>query len=168
MKKTVICCMLLWAFSVGGALGQTASVTIDTGAEGLPLNPGMFGLFFEEINYSGDGGLYAEEIENRSFEDYRLPEGTVIRGGKAVGPNKGWGVEFRSENKFPNWEFSARDVEAYLTLETENPIHPNNPSYACVTVGTAFPKGEAILSNDGFWGIPITQGEQYRFSVFAR
>lgn len=168
MKKTVTCCMLLWAFSVGAALGQTASVTIDTGAEGDPLNPGMFGLFFEEINHSGDGGLYAEQIENRSFEDYRLPEGTVMRGDKAVGPNKGWGVEFSSEEKFPGWEFSARDVEAYLTLETENPIHKNNPSYACVTVGTAFPKGEAVLSNDGFWGIPITKGEQYKFSVFAR
>ncbi len=168
MKKTFICFMLVWAFSVCAAIGQTVNLTVDAGAQGVPLNPGMFGLFFEEINHSGDGGLYAELIENRSFEDYRLPEGTAIRGGKAVGPNKGWSVGFSSENKFPNWEFSANDVEAYLTLETENPIHENNPSYACVTVGTVLPKGQAILSNDGYWGIPINKGEQYKFSMFAR
>ena len=168
MKKTFICFVLVWAFSVCAAVGQTVNLTVDAGADGVPLNPGMFGLFFEEINHSGDGGLYAELIENRSFEDYRLPEGTAIRGDKAVGPNKGWSDGFSSENKFPNWEFSANDVEAYLTLETENPIHENNPSYACVTVGTVLPKGQAILSNDGYWGIPINKGDEYKFSMFAR
>ena len=168
MKKTFICFMLVWTFSVCAAVGQTINLTVDAGAQGLPLNPGMFGLFFEEINHSGDGGLYAELIENRSFEDYRLPEGTAICGDKAVGPNKGWSVGFNSENKFPNWEFSANNVEAYLTLETENFIHPNNPSYACVTVGTVLPNGQATLSNDGYWGIPINKGEQYKFSIFAR
>ena len=168
MKKTFTLFVLALAAMTACVFAQTATLSVDAGADGIPLNPGMYGIFFEEINHSGDGGIYAELIENRSFEDYRLPEGTAIRGDKAVGPNKGWSVGFSSENKFPNWEFSASDVEAYLTLETENPIHENNPSYACVTVGTVLPKGQAILSNDGYWGIPINKGDQYKFSMFAR
>ena len=33
------------------------------------LNPGMYGIFYEEINHSGDGGLYAELVRNRNFND---------------------------------------------------------------------------------------------------
>ena len=110
MKKTFISFLLVWAFSVCAAVGQTVNLTVDAGADGVPFNPGMFGLFFEEINHSGDGGIYAELIENRSFEDYRLPDGTAIRGETAVGPNKGWRVGFISENKFTQWEFKANNL----------------------------------------------------------
>ena len=168
MKKTFILFVLALAAMAACAFAQTATLSVDAGADGVPLNPGMYGIFFEEINHSGDGGIYAELIENRSFEDYRLPEGTAIRGENAVGPNKGWRVKFDSENKFPHWEFAASNLEAYLTLETENPIHPNNLSYACVTIGTLLPNGKAVLSNDGYWGIAVKKGEQYKFSIFAR
>ena len=43
----------------------------------FPLNEEMYGVFYEEINHAGDGGLYAELIRNRSFMDARLPEGTA-------------------------------------------------------------------------------------------
>ena len=39
-----------------------------SGKKGVPIQKGMVGLFFEDINYAADGGLYAEMIENRSFE----------------------------------------------------------------------------------------------------
>ena len=168
MKKTFTLFVLALAAMTACAFAQTATLSVDAGADGVPLNPRMYGIFFEEINHSGDGGIYAELIENRSFEDYRLPEGTAIRGENAVGPNKGWRVKFDSTNKFPHWEFSANNLEAYLTLGTESPIHPNNLSYACVTIGTVLPNGKAVLSNDGYWGIAVKKGEQYKFSIFAR
>jgi hypothetical protein len=46
-------------------------------------NPKMWGIFIEEINHAGDGGLYAEQIRNRAFADSNLPEGTIYSGGKA-------------------------------------------------------------------------------------
>ena len=47
---------------------QSNTMTIDAGAEGIPIQKTMFGLFFEDINFAADGGLYAEKIKNRSFE----------------------------------------------------------------------------------------------------
>ena len=43
-------------------------MTIDAGAKGIAVQPTMYGLFFEDINFAADGGLYAEKIKNRSFE----------------------------------------------------------------------------------------------------
>ena len=47
---------------------QSNTMTIDAGAEGIPIQKTMFGLFFEDLNFAADGGLYAEKIKNRSFE----------------------------------------------------------------------------------------------------
>ena len=44
---------------------RTLSVSVKPGAE---INPDMYGVFFEDINFGADGGLYAELVKNRSFE----------------------------------------------------------------------------------------------------
>jgi len=53
-------------------------VTIDLSREEAEIPPSLYGIFFEEITHSGDGGLYAEMIRNRGFEDGTLPSGTVL------------------------------------------------------------------------------------------
>lgn len=50
------------------AMGATYDLTLNVGKKGAPVQPTMFGLFFEDINFAADGGLYAEKIINRSFE----------------------------------------------------------------------------------------------------
>ena len=57
-----ICCAISAAASVPTVLKLDASKT------GAPVQPTMYGLFFEDINYAADGGIYAEKIKNRSFE----------------------------------------------------------------------------------------------------
>ncbi len=47
---------------------STATLDIDADGAGAELNPDMFGIFFEDINYAADGGIYAELVRNRSFE----------------------------------------------------------------------------------------------------
>src|ERR1700688_640783 len=44
------------------------SLTVHAGQPGTRINPAMWGIFFEDINFGGDGGLYAELVKNRSFE----------------------------------------------------------------------------------------------------
>mgnify|MGYP000162779785 CR=1 FL=1 len=61
-------------------------VTIDLSKEEAEIPSSLYGIFFEEITHSGDGGLYAEMIRNRGFEDGTLPSGTVLKDGKAIGP----------------------------------------------------------------------------------
>ncbi|MDR2038240.1 MAG: carbohydrate binding domain-containing protein [Bacteroidales bacterium] len=47
---------------------QTIDLTLDTRKKSAPIQPTMYGLFFEDINFAADGGLYAELVKNRSFE----------------------------------------------------------------------------------------------------
>ena len=56
-----------------GCKAQTAVLNVDASREGVTVSPTLYGLFYEEINHAGEGGLYAELIQNRSFEDEARP-----------------------------------------------------------------------------------------------
>ena len=106
----------------------------------------LVGVFFEDINYAADGGLYAELIQNRDFE-YKITD--------TKGRNKTW-------TSTKAW--SVYENEVKLSIKTDTPIHANNPHYAVLDViktGTG-------LTNEGFDGIPIKKGEKYDISIFAK
>jgi alpha-L-arabinofuranosidase len=107
------------------------------------ISPDLFGIFFEDINYAADGGLYAELIQNRSFE-------------YSTADNPDW-------NFFTAWELLQKSGTCSISMGTEAPIHPNNPHYLVLHVG-----GETGLRNTGFDGIVINAGETYNLSLFAR
>ena len=50
------------------ALAQTGNITVQVDKPGAPIPKTLFGLFFEDINFGADGGLYPERVKNRSFE----------------------------------------------------------------------------------------------------
>lgn len=105
----------------------------------------LMGIFFEDINYSADGGLYAELIQNRDFEyDPSDREG-----------DKNW-------NSTHSWKLEGEN--ATFTILTSDPIHPNNPHYAVLKTN----QPGAALTNTGFDGIALKAGEKYDFSLFAR
>jgi len=75
--------------SVGGARqvpGGTGRISIDVSGPGTAVPPRLYGIFFEEINHAGDGGLYAELVRNRGFEDANLPPACVREGNFIVPP----------------------------------------------------------------------------------
>ena len=105
----------------------------------------LMGIFFEDINYSADGGLYAELIQNRDFEyDPSDREG-----------DKNWNSTHSLKLEGEN---------ATFTISTSDPIHPNNPHYAVLKTN----QPGAALTNTGFDGIALKAGEKYDFSLFAR
>ncbi|GHT11533.1 alpha-L-arabinofuranosidase [Bacteroidia bacterium] len=131
---------LLWSENAKGDPERFASlkpvdavITVDN-AKSKKISDKLIGIFFEDINYAADGGLYAELIQNRDFE--YTPE-----------DNKNW-------NATTAWHAAG-------TIDTLNPIHPNNPHYIVLKAGDK-------LINDGFDGIPVKAGEKYDFSVFAK
>ncbi|MBB5350700.1 hypothetical protein HNR46_000928 [Haloferula luteola] len=129
-----------------GAPSKAELLTVDLAHE-TAISPMLMGAFFEDLSYSADGGLYAELIENRSFDlspaDY-----------PGWGPLSFWQLETRGGG------------EGQLISESADPIHPNNPHYLVLGVKNA---GDGVgVVNHGFGGIPIQQGETYDFSVFAR
>ncbi|WP_238480279.1 alpha-L-arabinofuranosidase C-terminal domain-containing protein [Mangrovibacterium lignilyticum] len=106
----------------------------------------LIGVFFEDINYAADGGLYAELVQNRGFE-YK-PADTKFR-------DKNW-------NSRKAWSYTGDD--AGFSIDTIAPVHPNQKHYAVLTIAE---QGDA-LENEGFDGIPMKAGDNYNFAVFAR
>jgi alpha-L-arabinofuranosidase len=122
-----------------------AKFTVDA-AKSKKISDELLGIFFEDINYAADGGLYAELVQNRDFE-YILAD--------TKGRDKTW-------NSTKAW--SLKGETSRYVIDSINPIHPNNKHYAKITIqqtGTA-------LANEGFDGIAIKAGDKYVFSVFAR
>jgi hypothetical protein len=131
---------------VGRALADVAVINVQADAPGRPISPDLVGIFFEDINYAADGGLYAELIQNRSFE-YQATEQ------KTWNPLSYWEVQIRGGGR------ASLDVEAA-------PLNANNPHYAVLEVSEP---GQGVgLANPGFDGIRVEAGERYRVSRFAR
>ena len=66
MKKAITLC--LFSMGVVGLMAQSNEFKIDVQKTGAPIQSTMYGIFFEDINFGADGGLYAELVKNRSFE----------------------------------------------------------------------------------------------------
>lgn len=151
LLQRAFACLLASGFTVTTAVRAEppgeATITVRAGDRGVQISPDLFGIFFEDINYSADGGLYAELIQNRSFE-------------YTQGDRKDW-------NSLTSWEWIERGGgKGALAVETEQPLHVNNPHHAVLTVGAG--GGEVGLRNPGFDGIVLKAGEIYDFSLFAR
>ncbi len=112
-----------------------------TNKKGVDVNPDMIGLFFEDINYGADGGLYAELLENRSFDFFPT-------------------MEFDDISPLEAWE-SVNGAQ--FTSETEKPMNDINPQYAHI-------KGEAGsgIVNRAYEGMFLEKGKKYDFSVYVR
>lgn len=67
MKK-LLCSVVVVAACLSANASEPVTITIDAARPGAEIKPTMYGLFFEDINYGADGGLYAEMVKNRSFE----------------------------------------------------------------------------------------------------
>ena len=117
------------------------NLTVD-GGKAKPISDKLIGVFFEDINYGADGGLYAELIQNRDFEYSAADRGE-------------W-------NATTAWSLEGKGTE--LRITTDSPIHPNNPHYAVLDVK----QPGASLSNGGYDGIVLRKGEKYDFSWRTR
>ncbi len=152
-KKTTT--LLLAAAAIFGTASVTradqATLRVDTRAPGVPVSPLLYGAFFEEINHAGDGGLYAELIRNRSFEDADTPQGWSVVTGSGGG--------------------------ADIALDSSRPLNANNRRALRLEVSTAGAGGvgNAVtrvggpgIVNEGYWGIAVRAGESYDLSLHAR
>ncbi len=139
---------LLLAFSSVSLLSQNPQPTIisvDATHPGAAISPSQFGIFFEDINFGADGGLYPELVKNRSFE-FSEPltgwhEVLAYEPGKGLDPPKG-----------------------EISVHTEDPLNASNPHYLRVRV---YNPGYAFY-NVGFRGIGVEAGAEYRFSAYVR
>ena len=107
-----------------------------------PVSPMLYGVFFEEINRAGDGGLYAEMIQNRSFED-------------AANEPAGWAIEKTGD--------SAR-----VDIDRENPMK-GDQQFNASSLRVRLPNGGAArLINEGFKGMAVRDKQRYSLSMMVR
>jgi alpha-L-arabinofuranosidase len=137
VNRWLLLLLLCCAASPGLLPGATVTVAVDR--PGAGINPAMWGVFFEDINFGADGGLYAELVKNRGFE---FPE-----------PLMGW------------IQISPSKARGELTVRTADPFSPGNPHYIRLESEGTAPFG---VSNEGFRGMGVRQGESYNFSAQIR
>ena len=146
---------LLTAGLLAASLGLFAQRPMTAPKGGKMISDELIGIFFEDISSSADGGLYAELVQNGSFE-YNPTE------------HDGWGAGTAWRQVRPGHSLGM------LEVRKDQPIHPNNPTYMRLHAERVKEfydyqgwRGYG-LQNDGFDGISVKAGEKYDFSVFLR
>lgn len=121
-----------------------------SGKKGVPIQKDMIGLFFEDINYAADGGLYAEMLENRSFA-FQDCWGTV-------------GDYYTKHDPGYGWSATQDCGQGRMDYVTGSPLTRENPYYLRFTADYA---GQGF-ANKAYEGVRLEKGKQYRASFYAR
>ena len=131
----------------------TAQVTIDIDANqrGPKISPTHYGIFFEDINHAADGGLYAELIRNRSFED---------------GPRYGAPADMQG---WKPYSYNGSTIDARLVQPSKKVKLLNSAQQNALELTINATSANAVrLENEGFWGINAVQGRTYRLSLWLK
>ena len=147
--------MTLCAALLMTSMSMQAQKTMTPPAGGKAISDHLIGIFFEDISSSADGGLYAELLQNGSFE-YNPTE------------RDGWGAGTAWRMLRPGHSLGRMEPRM------DAPLHPNNPTYMRLYIERVKEyydytgwKGFG-LQNDGFDGMAVKAGAKYDFSVFLR
>jgi len=146
---------LVYAFIVGllfipfaGFSQQAVKGSQPDAAKSRKISPDLFGVFFEDISYAADGGLYGQLIQNGSFE-------------YSPDDRKEW-------NPLTNWEYTTKGYGyGTISVETAAPVNANNPHYVVLNIDDPGQQGVGV-TNLGYDGIAVKAGEVYNFSVFVK
>ena len=163
-------------------LAATVSIHINATNPGPHLNPRMYGIFLEEINHGVDGGLYAEMIRNRGFEDAKPPEGFTFRPGNGNRPGRWMAGQYDAAafgrfdyfnpdgtmKDFPFWSLVKEGAaQGSMNLDTNHPLDPAGPRSLRLEIDD-LGSGRLGIANEGFFGVGVVAGKQYSLSFWAR
>lgn len=134
------CPLLIVVLQAQLVFAQTRNVTVQVNKPGAAIPKTLFGLFFEDINFGADGGLYPERVKNRSFE---FP------------------------NPMMGWKQLDRGTKGQLYVYDHGSVTDTPNSHYLRIKSSGNGKGFGI-SNEGFRGIGVQKDSEYRFSIKAR
>ena len=131
---------------IAAAAAQSAQPTLSVDVANVKgkVSPLLYGLMTEEINYSYDGGLYAELVRNRAFTDNRRAQ------------------------PFHWFIYEAGDSDAQMTIDTSTGPSAALPLSLALTVRSATPAAQAGIANEGYWGIAVRPNTVYQGSFYAK
>ena len=171
--------VLLFACSLAIAgFAQESRIVVDAANPQARVASTLHGIFFEEISHGGEGGLYAELIQNRSFEESKIPEGCALDSGWIIPPRTphfqaqrvvDWKMPFEAKGDYPAWSMSAvGNAQARVSLDVTSPLHPETPRSLMVDIAKADKKDVVNIINEGFWGINVQRRETYNLTFYLR
>ncbi len=161
------------AASVCPAVAMAESIYIDSGTRGHDISPSMYGIFFEEINHSGDGGLYGELLQNRGFEEHTLPGGFANAGANRIAsetrPNY---FDLSPKSLVWDWDYEKKKMTGWrvesagcrVSYEVAMPaavLHDATPNAMRLTVDGSTGESRVRLINDGYWGVAVEKDGRY-------
>ena len=147
---------MIWAaFALAAMINIEAAQAIKAPKGGKLISDELLGIFFEDISFAADGGIFAEMVQNGSFE-YSPME------------RDNWGAA-------TSWRF-IRPGHSLGKMEPrmDNPLHPNNPTYMRLYIERVghYPDFDGWtgvgMENGGFDGFAVKAGQKYDFSAFFR
>lgn len=158
-----------------GDVGPKEELVINWQEKGATVSPTMYGIFFEEINHAGDGGLYAELVKNRSFEELEMPEGYHAEG-DILYPKKvhnhitgevGKGTFRWTTEPVPGWSLSTEETaRAEMKLTKETPKFSTAPNNLKLVIKEA--STPVRLVNEGYWGMNLVKDDPYLLRTIIR
>jgi alpha-L-arabinofuranosidase len=144
-----IAAFLVLAVSARAAEQRPAGLVVHVDRPAAKISPLLYGIFFEEINRAGEGGIYGEMIQNRSLEDDRGPRD-------------------ERPTKLPAWTLlKPPGAEATMALDSSEPLAAENPHSLRLEIRNTG-GGRVAVANEGFNGIALQKNAQYAFSLYAR
>ena len=126
-------------------MAQEAGITADFTAPQTEVSKNLFGIFYEDINYAADGGLYGEMVQNRSFE-FGVSNNSATTGWK------------------DHINISGEKSSSRLKASKKGGLNEKNPTFATLTAKAA---GDGF-SNKGYKGMYFEVGKTYPGSVYLR
>ncbi|MEI6604198.1 MAG: alpha-L-arabinofuranosidase C-terminal domain-containing protein [Verrucomicrobiota bacterium] len=149
-----------------GMQGAPASITVNANQPGVKVSPSLWGIFYEEINHAGDGGIYAEMVQNRAFEEAQVAVGAKMQGGQMVTP-KGYKHPKWYKSELHAWSLITEGgSKAAITLDEANALNDQTPHSMRLEVENI--GSRAGVANEGYWGMAIKNGEAYDLAFYAR
>ena len=131
---------LCLATGASSSPAQTSTITVQANQPAVTISSNLFGIFFEEISMAGDGGIYAELVRNRSFEDAATPaQWTLVTNGT---------------------------VRGSFGIDTSLPLSSSNTQSLKLTMTSG--TGSLGAANNGYYGIPLVNGSTYNLGFYAR
>jgi len=173
----------------GRTKALTATVCVDIRKEKAPVPAGIYGVFMEEISHAFDGGIYAELIRNRSFEEGILPPGMKLVKNKDGGLKMELdklppGVPAEKSNMPWPWSlncgwdpkrellgWSLRNeggAEGRMKITNANPMNAASARSLELTVASGDGAATVALVNSGYWGISVKKGTSYKLKFHLR
>ncbi len=178
MKKSGYFSSIICTLLVISCVKQEPSViNIELAKNGVTVPQGLWGIFYEEINRAGDGGLWPEKIYNMGFEEKSIPPTCTVEDNLIVppaNPNYLYGRvrdykfhHFDPNNLTEGWDLENKgNSKSAMKVVTDKPLHKANPHSLLLKIDAI--DGEINLINNGFKGISFFKNEKYNFSFYLR